>query len=138
VQDVRIVGGPAWVGTERFDILAQMETGPTGQVRSDDVAMPSMIRHLLTDRFGLVVHAGTREMPVYALVKARPDGRLGPGLRLSTPARIVAWPLTVIVTWPFMDYWAFFDVYGRGLVFAMTSLRGRDRNLAVYPSCRRG
>ncbi len=79
VQDQRIVGGPAWVGTERFDVLAHAP--------SDDVTMASMvamIRHLLADRFGLVVHAGTREMPVYALVTARPDGRLGPGLRRST------------------------------------------------------
>jgi len=42
-----------------------------------------MLRGLLEDRFRVVVHSETREMPVYALVLARPDGRLGPQIRRS-------------------------------------------------------
>src|SRR5205823_5821464 len=36
------------------------------------------------DRFKLKVHMETRELPVYALVLARPDRKLGPQLHLST------------------------------------------------------
>ena len=43
-----------------------------------------MARNLLADRFKLVVHTEMRETPVYALVLARSDGRLGPQLRRST------------------------------------------------------
>ena len=43
-----------------------------------------MLRKMLADRFKLVTHVETREQPVYLLVLARPDGRLGPQLRRST------------------------------------------------------
>jgi len=36
-----------------------------------------MLKNLLTDRFQLVLHRETRELPVYALVLARKDGKLG-------------------------------------------------------------
>ena len=42
-----------------------------------------MLRTLLADRFKLRVHTVSREMPVFALVLARKDGALGPGLRRS-------------------------------------------------------
>ena len=42
------------------------------------------IRNLLKDRFKLVTHTETREMPVYNLVLARNDGRLGPALKESS------------------------------------------------------
>ena len=42
-----------------------------------------MLRTLLTDRFGLVVHQETRELPVYALVVAREDRKFGPDLNAS-------------------------------------------------------
>ena len=43
-----------------------------------------MIRTLLEQRFQLVVHAETRELPIYALRLARTDGRFGPRLTRST------------------------------------------------------
>src|SRR6266480_406461 len=43
-----------------------------------------MLRDLLADRFRLIAHQETRELPAYALVLARKDGALGPQLREST------------------------------------------------------
>ena len=42
-----------------------------------------MLRALLADRFKLAAHNESRELPIYALVKARSDGKLGPELRPS-------------------------------------------------------
>jgi uncharacterized protein (TIGR03435 family) len=43
-----------------------------------------MMRTILAERFGLVYHEETREMPIAVLVLARPDGKLGPKLEKST------------------------------------------------------
>jgi uncharacterized protein (TIGR03435 family) len=74
VQDFQISGGPNWLNSEHFDILAKAEGNPSPDEFS------AMMRALLADRFKLVVHTETRELPVYALVLARNDGGLGPQL----------------------------------------------------------
>lgn len=81
----RVLGGPAWlgaasvdmrfVGGDRFDISARLPEGS----RVGDV--PAMLRELLADRFKLTAHTATRDPPIYALVLARTDGRLGQQLR---------------------------------------------------------
>jgi uncharacterized protein (TIGR03435 family) len=40
-----------------------------------------MLRTLFGDRFKLIVHHETRELPIYALVMARSDGKMGAQLR---------------------------------------------------------
>lgn len=79
VQDFQIVGGPSWVASDRFDITAK---APDGVVDQEQIR--PMLRALLADRFKLVVHNETREMPTYALVMARPDGKLGPNMKVNT------------------------------------------------------
>jgi uncharacterized protein (TIGR03435 family) len=85
VPAARVLGGPAWlgaasvdmrfVGGDRFDISANLPEGSSvGEV-------PAMLRALLADRFKLTVHTTTRDAPIYALVVARTDGRLGQQLR---------------------------------------------------------
>jgi uncharacterized protein (TIGR03435 family) len=69
--DIRIAG-PEWIKAARFDIDAR-----TGGAVPQERAM-SMLRQLLADRFSLKVHYENRERPVYELVRARADGRLGP------------------------------------------------------------
>jgi uncharacterized protein (TIGR03435 family) len=39
-----------------------------------------MLQLLLTDRFQLTMHPETRELPIYALVLAKKDGKLGAGI----------------------------------------------------------
>jgi len=75
LQDFQIVGGPEWINSDRFDIVAKAaDDAPPAQ-------MLLMVRALLADRFKLAVHTETREIPIYALVMARSDGRPGPQLR---------------------------------------------------------
>jgi uncharacterized protein (TIGR03435 family) len=80
LHDFQVVGGPDWVDGDRFDIAAKMPGDPIPGVETANLAR-MMLRTLLSERFKLVVRTEERELPVYALVLARPDGRLGPGLR---------------------------------------------------------
>ena len=72
-----VVGGPDWVRLERFDIVA---TAPGSSYSQHRV----MLQPLLAERFALQVHGEIRQLPVYELVKARADGRLGPRLTPSS------------------------------------------------------
>jgi uncharacterized protein (TIGR03435 family) len=77
-QASRIEGGPSWLNSDRFDIVARAEgAAPPDQFRA-------MLRALLQERFKLSAHHETRELPIYALVVARSDGKTGPHLRPAT------------------------------------------------------
>ena len=64
VRDFQITGGPSWMGSDRFDIAAKAETDENLPI---DAVRP-MFQSLLADRFKLVLHHDTKELPVYALV----------------------------------------------------------------------
>ena len=85
LQGFQLVGDPSWIRNENFDIVAKMEGDPPPVMpgTGPDPHMVAM-RTLLAERFKLVVHRETREMDIYALVVARPDGTLGPNLRRTT------------------------------------------------------
>lgn len=92
LQPAQLVGGPDWLNSERFDVAAKSddnELAPAAHVFPiDNDPQPDrlhqMLQAMLADRFKLVVHEETREMPIYALIVARSDGRLGPALKPST------------------------------------------------------
>ena len=73
----KIVGGPAWIYSDRFDVTGTMLPGSSSATRR------IMMRRLLETRFKLAVERQTRVMPVYRLERVSSDGRLGPGLRQS-------------------------------------------------------
>lgn len=78
VPSDRILEAPAWIFSGRYDINA---------IGKENAAMTEtrvMVRSLLRDRFRLAAHTERRDLPVYFLVVARPDGRLGPALRRSS------------------------------------------------------
>jgi uncharacterized protein (TIGR03435 family) len=81
MQEFQIVGGPDWLDVDRFDIAAtaSADVGPPSAV-GGPTRQQLMVRSLLADRFHVAVHTETRELPVYALVRARRDGKLGPAL----------------------------------------------------------
>jgi len=70
----QVTGGPPWITTTRFDIVATSKGQPT----------LSMLKALLEERFKVAAHIESREAPTYALLVERPDGRLGPAIHPST------------------------------------------------------
>ena len=67
------ISGPAWIGSERYDIVAKA-AGPAAETE-----MRAMMQTLLAERFKMVVHRETKEIPVYELMVAKN----GPKLRHS-------------------------------------------------------
>jgi len=80
----QIVGGPDWIASERFDIVAKAngELTPDAEGRRPQ-RLIEMLKTLLEDRFAVRVHTDTRTMPAFALRVAR-TGKLGPQLKVST------------------------------------------------------
>lgn len=78
-----ISGGPAWIDSDRFDIVAKA----AGEHRLDADGFPRqtwlMLRALLMERFKLRVREESRELSIYALMMASSDGKTGPRLRRS-------------------------------------------------------
>jgi uncharacterized protein (TIGR03435 family) len=72
VKDFQVSGGSGWLDSERYDIDA-VAASPFTQAESR-----IMMRTLLAERFGLVVHTETQERPGYVLVAARNGPKLPP------------------------------------------------------------
>lgn len=81
----RVVGGPGWIDSDRFDVDARVSTDLTDLAGKPGWSSrgQQMLRTLLAERFRLVARQEQRELPSYALVKDRSDGRLGPQLVVS-------------------------------------------------------
>jgi uncharacterized protein (TIGR03435 family) len=85
IQGYQLVGGPDWISSERYDIVAKMEGDPPPVIPGSGADhMMLATRTLLTDRFNLKIRKETRELDIYALTMARPGGKPGPKL---IPAR---------------------------------------------------
>src|SRR5215510_15000218 len=80
VQPLQVMGGPAWLSTSRFQIDARTERTTT------PAQMRAMVRQMLSDRFALKVHTDVRERPIYRMVMAHQDGKLGPSIYRSDDA----------------------------------------------------
>jgi uncharacterized protein (TIGR03435 family) len=76
IPEPRILGGPKWLNSERFDIEAKADNSIADQLRAlsrdqRKLQTKAMFQQLLAERFKLTVHWETRELPVYALVVAK-------------------------------------------------------------------
>ena len=78
--DQQVAGGPEWLTNDKFDITATT----TGVTESGQMRL--MVQRVLAERFQMKAHWEKREMPVYLLTMARPDGRPGPGMTLKSEA----------------------------------------------------
>ena len=88
IKPWQVAGGPPWAGIQRertmldsaakrFDIAAKAE-GDAPRSREE---FREMLQALLADRFHLILHRETKEMPVYALIVAKD----GPKFHQSEP-----------------------------------------------------
>jgi uncharacterized protein (TIGR03435 family) len=68
-----IEGGPVWIDSDRYQIVAKAEGSP-GQ----ETMRGPMLRALLEDRFKVKVHRETREVSVYSLTVAKSGPKLKP------------------------------------------------------------
>jgi uncharacterized protein (TIGR03435 family) len=80
IKEYQVDGGPKWLTTDYFEVNAKAE-----RETASEAEMNEMLKSLLAERFGLRVHVETRQAPVHTLTVARDDGRLGPGLKRTSP-----------------------------------------------------
>jgi len=70
----RVLGGPGWIITDRYDLDATMKENAT----VDETR--AMLRSFLRQRFTLSARLEKRELPVYHLTQVRPGAPFGRGL----------------------------------------------------------
>jgi uncharacterized protein (TIGR03435 family) len=76
-----IIGRPAWVNTERYDVQAKFNRDfPASTSIGLPPAGEEALRALLAERFHLKAHFETRRLPIYEMVLKNADGKLGPNL----------------------------------------------------------
>lgn len=68
------VNGPAWLDTERFDIVAKVPEGATKE------QVKLMWQSLLADRFKLTLHHETKDLPMYELTVGKNGPRMKPSV----------------------------------------------------------
>jgi uncharacterized protein (TIGR03435 family) len=66
LKNFQISGGPTWIKSAHYDVTAE---SPQTHVTPEQFR--AMLRALLAERFKLVVHTETREVPVYALAPSK-------------------------------------------------------------------
>ncbi len=97
VRETQVLGGPSWIDMDRYDIDAKEDEADATALQKlprfqqgEQVGL--RMQALLAERFKLMVHHETKELPVYALVVAKngpkfheskpnaasPDGRIRP------------------------------------------------------------
>ena len=73
VQPNRISGGPDWIASDRYDIVAKAASAVP------KARLLLMLQTLLEDRFQLRLHRETKELPIYALVAGKNGPKIHPG-----------------------------------------------------------
>jgi uncharacterized protein (TIGR03435 family) len=81
VKPYQVTGGPNWIDTEHYDILAKLEHSgeealppdatPRQRAEANTARLHGALQSLLGDRFQLKFHRETKEMSCYALVVAK-------------------------------------------------------------------
>lgn len=76
LQAYQVTGGPSWIDSSTYEIVARLERGgdesPTGDERPLHLALQS----LLAERFQLKFHRQIRDVPAFALTTAKSGSKL--------------------------------------------------------------
>jgi uncharacterized protein (TIGR03435 family) len=85
-----LFGGPDWIKNDGFDVQAVIPEGTPSYTRDQLVAhsapkLQAMLQTLLSDRFKLVLHRETKEMPAYVLTVAAGGPRYIASSRVKKP-----------------------------------------------------
>jgi uncharacterized protein (TIGR03435 family) len=75
LRDYQISGGPSWLDSIGYDILATPDHPANPSAENIDT-FRQLMRTLLSDRFQLMTHFEAKELPVYALVPAKDGAKL--------------------------------------------------------------
>jgi uncharacterized protein (TIGR03435 family) len=86
VEADQIHGGPDWLNSERYDVLAKVDKSSVENLQrldaeQADIEQRRMLQALLADRFKLAAHRDSMSVPTYDLVLAEN----GPRLQQSMP-----------------------------------------------------
>ncbi len=85
IRPHQLIGGPGWMNSDRYDIVARPNAEDAAEEPKRVIGFSvagdpthQRVQALLADRFHLVIHKETREMPVFALVVAKNGPHLTP------------------------------------------------------------
>jgi uncharacterized protein (TIGR03435 family) len=70
VTQENVVGGPGWISSDMFDVVAKVPEG------TNMAAANLMLKNLLVERFGLAIHEGTYPVPRYVLSVGKGGSKL--------------------------------------------------------------
>ncbi|HLJ45602.1 MAG TPA: M56 family metallopeptidase [Bryobacteraceae bacterium] len=90
VEESRISGGPSWIGSTGFDIVAKPEQGDTAEAQPAPgtrawARMQQRLRTLLEERFQLKIHEVSKDANIYALIFVKKGPKLKPAERDDIP-----------------------------------------------------
>ena len=94
LMDDQLLGGPSWIGSERYDIVAQLDNplGADPRTLNDEQRMAfqqqvkKMVEAVLADRFQLKFHRAMKELPVFALVVEKNGAKLSASQQDARPS----------------------------------------------------
>src|SRR5579883_199790 len=66
VPPERVVGGPSWLDTDKFDVTAQ------GPAHATQLALRGMLQSLLAERFALTIERQEKPLPAFVFTVGKP------------------------------------------------------------------
>lgn len=90
VRDFQIKGGPRWIDSDRYDLIAKPKPSPSERSPTRETAekfvteSTLLLQNFLVAKFKLKVHRETDELPVYALTVANGGARMRRIVELCT------------------------------------------------------
>jgi uncharacterized protein (TIGR03435 family) len=88
IDNDKILGGPSWLDTDRFDVSARAPSGSTPEQAK------LMLQTLLAERFGLKLHKDSKELPGFALSIGSGKPKMKPAADASAPSGCQGQPQT--------------------------------------------